>query len=635
MISTFPFPAWVTVGRLMGDHLWQSTLFAVVVGCLTLAFRNNRAEVRNRLWLAASVKFLIPFAALAAIGSHFSWRQAAPLAQNPAPFVINMDTMSQPFSRLAAGTPSAVVSHSMASVVPILLFAIWLCGCAAILLTWLTCWRRVAVSVREASPVQQGPELDALRSLEVIVGITRPVTLVSSSTSLEPGVFGIVNPVLLWPRSIAERLTSTHAEMILAHELSHVRRRDNLAAAIHMVVETIFWFHPLVWWLGARMVDERERACDEDVLRLGSKPQVYAESVLKVCEFYLESPIVCVAGITGSNLKRRMERIMSNHVGEALNGRRKLLLAAAGVAALAVPLAVGVLTAPRLQAQAPAAQSLEAMEAAGVKMAFDVASVKPNNSGGRFASNIGPLYPGAPYTPTGGFFSATNVKLADLILFAYDLDSAQTINLFDHLPKWGTTDRFDVQAKSEANPSREQMRLMMQSLLADRFKLAVHRETKEGPIYALVLVKPGQLGPQLKPDAEPCPTNPASASATSSADVAGEFPPICGAVRMPPTTPGRMRIGGRSETMKTFAMNLDRADRPVVDRTGLVGGFDLNMEYQPDDPQSPGANSQLDKEGEGPAFLEALREQLGLKLEPQTGPVTVLVVDHVEEPSPN
>jgi uncharacterized protein (TIGR03435 family) len=177
------------------------------------------------------------------------------------------------------------------------------------------------------------------------------------------------------------------------------------------------------------------------------------------------------------------------------------------------------------------------------------------------------------------------------------------------------------------------MRLMMQSLLADRFKLAVHRETKEGPIYALVLVKPGQLGPQLKPDAEGCSTDPASASTTSSAGSSDEFPPICGAVRMPPTKPGRMRISGRSETMKTFAMNLDRVDRPVVDRTGLVGGFDLNMEYQPDDPQSPGANPQPDQDG--PTFQEALQEQLGLKLESATGPITDLVVDHVEKPSPN
>ena len=98
---------------------------------------------------------------------------------------------------------------------------------------------------------------------------------------------GIFKPVLLLPEGIAERLTPAQLEAILAHELRHVQRRDNLTAAIHMLVETIFWFHPLVWWIRARLMEERERACDEGVLRLGSEPQVYAESILKVCEFYL------------------------------------------------------------------------------------------------------------------------------------------------------------------------------------------------------------------------------------------------------------------------------------------------------------------------------------------------------------
>ena len=118
------------------------------------------------------------------------------------------------------------------------------------------------------------------------------------------GVFGILSPVLLWPRRIAERLGDEQVEAILAHELSHVRRRDNLAAALHMIVQALFWFHPLVWWLGARLVDERERACDEEVIRLGSEPQVYAESILKTCEFYVESRLACVAGVTGSDLKQ-------------------------------------------------------------------------------------------------------------------------------------------------------------------------------------------------------------------------------------------------------------------------------------------------------------------------------------------
>ncbi len=116
-------------------------------------------------------------------------------------------------------------------------------------------------------------------------------------------MFGIFRPVLLLPEGITERLTAAQLEAILAHELCHVRRRDNLTAAIHMVVETVFWFHPLVWWIRARLIDERERACDEEVLRLGSEAEVYAESILEACKLYLESPLACVSGVTGSDLE--------------------------------------------------------------------------------------------------------------------------------------------------------------------------------------------------------------------------------------------------------------------------------------------------------------------------------------------
>jgi bla regulator protein blaR1 len=137
------------------------------------------------------------------------------------------------------------------------------------------------------------------------------VPVLSSPAMLEPGVFGIFRPVLLLPEGITDRLAPAHLDAILAHELCHVRRRDNLAAALHMAVEAIFWFHPLVWWVGARLVEERERACDEEVLRLGSQPEVYAESILKTCQFYLESPLVCMSGIAGSDLKKRITRIMT------------------------------------------------------------------------------------------------------------------------------------------------------------------------------------------------------------------------------------------------------------------------------------------------------------------------------------
>ena len=176
----------------------------------------------------------------------------------------------------------------------------------------------------------------------------------------------------MWPAGIAERLSDAQIEAILAHEVAHVRRRDNLAAVIHMLVEAVFWFHPLVWWIGARLVDERERACDEDVVRLGTEPDVYAESILKTCQFYVESPLVCVAGVTGSDLKKRVEQIMRNDAHVALSALKRVFLGAALVAAIAIPVAIGIVTSPRLAAQivAPAADS----------PTFEVASIKPNDS---------------------------------------------------------------------------------------------------------------------------------------------------------------------------------------------------------------------------------------------------------------
>src|SRR5262249_17254384 len=156
-------------------------------------------------------------------------------------------------------------------------------------------------------------------------------SVLSSPAMLEPGVFGILRPVLLLPEGIAEHLAPAHLQAILAHELCHIRRRDNLAAAMHMAVEAVFWFHPLVWWLGARIIEERERACDEEVLELGNRPEIYAESILKTCQFYLESPLTCMSGIAGSDLKKRVSRIMTQRFTNPLSVGRKLLLGVAGM----------------------------------------------------------------------------------------------------------------------------------------------------------------------------------------------------------------------------------------------------------------------------------------------------------------
>ncbi len=137
-----------------------------------------------------------------------------------------------------------------------------------------------------------------------------------------------------------------------------MRRRDNLTAALHMLVEAIFWFWPPVWWLGTCLVAERERACDEAVLASGSDPAVYAESVLKVCKFYVQSPIACAAGVSGADLKQRMEEIMRNSVISRLSISKKSLLAASAAALVLTPVAAGLLWSPALAERLRFARSM-------------------------------------------------------------------------------------------------------------------------------------------------------------------------------------------------------------------------------------------------------------------------------------
>jgi uncharacterized protein (TIGR03435 family) len=156
---------------------------------------------------------------------------------------------------------------------------------------------------------------------------------------------------MLVPDTILDHLSPEQWRSVVAHELCHVRHRDNLIAVVQMFIETVFWFHPLVWWIGKRIFQELERACDEEVLLLGSEPRTYAQAILKVCGLYLKSPLACMPGVSGSNLGKRIEEIMGNRMAERLTGRKKLLLVGTGVAAFALPLAVGMLSVPWLRAQ--------------------------------------------------------------------------------------------------------------------------------------------------------------------------------------------------------------------------------------------------------------------------------------------
>ncbi len=306
--------------------------------------------------------------------------------------------------------------------------------------------------------------------------------------------------------------------------------------------------------------------------------------------------------------------------------------------ALKLLLAAASILTPVAFAQSPSIPQWQS--AAGGTMSFEVASIRQSKPGAE-VSNNGELDFSAAYPPTGGLLTTTSDLLGYLI-FAYKIvDASQIPSLANQLPQWAKTEEFDIQARAENhNPTKDQMRLMMQSLLADRFKLAIHTETRQLPVYALVLDKPGMPGPQLQPHPDDVPCT--GANKPAPANIVSEPPSFCGAVqawavnnqrhfRMVDVTTGQ--IAAFLAVMGGGQGGLDQ--RPVLDQTGLLGRFDFNIEFLPESkgPRSPGADDI--PEAPGPTFTEALKNQLGLKLVKQTGPVDTFVIEHVERPSEN
>jgi beta-lactamase regulating signal transducer with metallopeptidase domain len=326
---------------VMGDHLWQSTLFALAVGLLAWVLRNNRATDRYWLWFAASLKFLLPFSVLAHLGSRLAWMPNP--AGTKSGLFLAVNEFSRPFSQPLVRAP---LIHLPVA----LLAAVWLGGAVVVLAAWYLRWRNLSAQIRTAVPLREGREVEVLRRMQRIAGIKKPIAMLLSPACLEPGIFGIVRPILVWPEGISAHFEDAHLQAVIAHEVWHVRRRDNLAAALHMVVEALFWFHPLVWWLGTRLVAERERACDEKVLELGSERRIYAESILKTCRFCARLPLPCLSGVTGADLNKRIVEVMTQRAARKLNLGRRLLLGTAGLITIAVPTLLGSLNAASAQA---------------------------------------------------------------------------------------------------------------------------------------------------------------------------------------------------------------------------------------------------------------------------------------------
>ena len=298
------------------DHLWQSTLFAGGAALLVLALSRNEARIRHGVWLAASMKFLVPFSLLTALGARLA--PAIP----PIVKVADLKFAEQSVRPFAASLPATLPSMPGFNPV-VLLFTLWLAGFLAVLLGWFVRWRHIRGTLRQAAPF----------------ALAAPIPVKITPLSLGPALFGIFRPVLLLPQGIVTELTPRELRAILDHELCHLERNDNLTTTIHMIVEALFWFHPLVWWLGARLIAERERACDQNVVASGNEAGTYAEGILKVCRFYAAPPLA--SAVLSDGLESRLESIMAGRAVAEFGLRQKALIGIFAALAIAWPVMTG------------------------------------------------------------------------------------------------------------------------------------------------------------------------------------------------------------------------------------------------------------------------------------------------------
>jgi uncharacterized protein (TIGR03435 family) len=445
--------------------------------------------------------------------------------------------------------------------------------------------------------------------------VPSPIEVRVSKELFEPGVFGLSDPVLIVPEGLLETLNAEQFNAVLAHEICHVRRRDNLTGLIHMVIEALFWFHPMVWWIGGRLLEERELACDEAVLAKGADPKTYAQLIVEVCKQYVESPLACAPGIAGSSIAKRIEVIMKNRSSQKLGAGHKLVLAAAASIAFGAPVVIGTLNVmPLLRAQS-----------AGK---YDVVSIKPHASGDRSGE--------PPHFLPGGEFRSVNVPLFVVIAFAYNVPfqgeqlSGGPVWLRSQDPAQPSV--FDIDAKPDTDVTKglspqardAKLRGMLQALLADYFKLEVQRQMQEQPVYILTVAKNGPKLQQSKLQPKDCDDNPSQCHTGGAGQGRG--------------------IHTKAATIQQVVLDVaNYADHPLLDHTGLQGLYDIDTEgWVPMRPRPVRIAVTENQRAEDLAFADPTRqtlyqifEGLGLKLESTRAAAEVIVIQNVARPPAN
>jgi len=609
---------WVErLGGALVHFLWQGLAIAAL-------YAAARPGLTRRS--SPNARCLLACAALAAMMAAplVTWNLMRPSGASPeAAYRIRSAPPAPSTSAVAAATLPASVRSTVSSVPSAQLLAyvvmVWLAGAvgfwARLAGGWVVAARMRSMSVRRAPPEWQ----EILRRLGARIGLSRPVQLLVSALVQVPTVVGWLRPVVLVPVGALSSLPPEHLEALLLHELAHIRRRDYLVNILQSVAEALLFYHPAVWWVSGHIRAERELCCDDLAVSVSGDALTVARALAQL-ESYRVAHLGAAVAANGGSLSIRIARLLGQSRPPVRAGLGP------GVVTVAVLL---VAAAYGLFGQSEA------------HPAFAVASIKQNTSNWSDRTQH-PM--GAGYRP-GGRLTATNASLMLLIQFAYaDFEGAMLGHSRPLLaaqvvggPPWIDSVGYDIEAKPETATDPKHTWLMLQTLLADRFKLALHRETRELPVYDLTAAKSGlKLPPPKDVDCVSFPPG------TTPHYVPGKVD--CGYVPLLMES-GRLRMEGSKVHMADLIRELTMAlGRPVLDKTGFTGAFDLNLSFTPDEALMglPG-NRGPDEAGGArlPAgrdltnLFAALEEQLGLKLTPAKGPVEVLVIDHAERPAAN
>jgi uncharacterized protein (TIGR03435 family) len=599
--------------------LLVSILFRLTVatglglGAVALA-RRERAALRHALLAAGFVALLVwPVASL--VSPSVFLPMPAPVAHaiapmEDAPFAAIVPA-SEPLDALGSGIASKRATWPALSTV---LIAAWIAG-AVVGLIPVAAGLWAGRSVRQAArPWPDGEVLAA----ELGRAIGRPIRVLIHDTLPGPLTSGLLCPAIVLPAD-APAWTADDLERALVHELAHIRRVDWMSQSLARIVVAMYWCHPLVWAMWRRFTLEAERACDDAVLA-DADATAYADQLVGLAErLASRAPRPFLAMASRHDLATRVRAVLSRHESRGPLGRRAVVVATG----LAVVL-IGVMASIHLGAVPPAAPMV--LESINGGPRFDVVSIKPcqpedvppgARGGGAGRPTITPRRLHVECQPLVG--------ANGLIRQAYGVFANGTTRAFLHPeavpveggPAWVRTDRYSIDATAEGTPSVELMHgPMLQALLEDRFHLKLRRETRDVPVYDLTAASGG---PRLKPfDGHCVPVDFSKGNLPGQLEAVGACP-----ISMHDTT-----VDAPGQTIGDFInFVLVLLDRPVIDKTGLAGRYDIHLTLASDD----GAGT-----ADVPHVLAAAVErQLGLKLVPAKGPGTFLVIDRVERPDPN